>query len=55
MNLNSVPLRPEVDGMGCNPRTVREDVKPARLACATVPAYARDSKWSPAPTVGHTG
>ena len=28
---------------------------PARLACATVPAYARDSKWSPAPTVGHTG
>ncbi len=28
---------------------------PARLARATVPAYARDSKWSPAPTVGHTG
>ena len=27
----------------------------ARLAHATVPAYARDSKWSPAPTVGHTG
>ena len=26
---------------------------PARLACATVPAYVRDSKWSPAPTVGH--
>ena len=30
-------------------------VMPARLACATVPAYARDSKWSPTPTAGHTG
>ena len=28
---------------------------PARLACATVPAYARDSKWSPTPTADHTG
>ena len=28
-------------------------VMPARLACATVPANARDSKWSPTPTVGH--
>ena len=26
-------------------------VMPARLACATVPADARDSKWSPTPTV----
>jgi hypothetical protein len=32
-----------------------EDVKPARLARATVPAYARDSKWSPTPTADHTG
>ena len=30
-------------------------VMPARLACATVPANARDSKWSPTPTVGHNG
>src|SRR5712672_2467764 len=30
-------------------------VMPARLACATVPAYARDSKWSPTPTADHTG
>ena len=28
---------------------------PARLACATVPAYARDSKWSPTPTADHIG
>jgi translation initiation factor IF-3 len=28
---------------------------PARLACATVPAYVRDSKWSPTPTADHTG
>src|SRR5690606_27583155 len=28
-------------------------VMPARLPCATVPANARDSKWSPTPTAGH--
>ena len=30
-------------------------VMPARLARTTVPAYARDSKWSPTPTAGQTG
>src|SRR2546423_271845 len=50
-------------GMSASSRTAEpsrspvlgRSVMPARLACATVPAYARDSKWSPTPTADHIG
>jgi len=49
------PAASVVGGVGIPWSQPGEDVKPARLACATVPAYARDSKWSPTPTANHNG
>src|SRR5271163_4922432 len=46
---------------GCSPYDRWDDevtelgVVTGRLACATVSGNARDSKWSPAPTVGQQG
>jgi hypothetical protein len=49
------PAASVMGGVGIPWSQPGEDVKPARLACATVPAYVRDSKWSPTPTANHNG
>src|SRR5258705_4364037 len=42
-------------GISASSRMSGSSVMPARLTCATVPAHARDSKWSPTPTANHKG
>ena len=45
---------PDASSCGRSDDEVTElGVVTGRLTCATVSGDARDSKWSPAPTVGH--
>src|SRR6478752_9804713 len=55
INMTAERVITSTAGISESSRMLVGSVMPARLARATVPAYARDSKWSPTPTADHIG